>query len=112
MFRKLIFLSLLLSMPVVVNAEVVTCDNSEIVQVYVQGKRDDSLYWQNSLVIQYKNECGGKNWTHTDIDSRAMSGFLSVALTAKTTGKKVNVAVNTSNPKPHSNELAFIGISD
>lgn len=73
----------------VVKAEVVSCDNSEIIQVYVQGKRDDSFYWQNSLAIQYRNACAGKHWTHADIDSRATSGFLSVALAAKTTGKKL-----------------------
>ncbi|WP_283130814.1 hypothetical protein [Enterovibrio norvegicus] len=91
-------------------AETVDCTNMGIVGVYVEGKRDDNFFFQNRMVIKYSKDCGGKRWSHTDIDNRAMSGFLSIALAAKASGKKVNIATNTSTQTQLSNQLAYIGL--
>ena len=82
-----------------------------IKSVAVEGARDDGFYFQNKMLITLGGKCGEKNITHTDITNPIMNSFLSIALSAKAMGKKVNVGINTSNQTKRSNQLAYISFS-
>lgn len=108
---KHIILLLLLTISISsVKAETIYCPNMNILYVYVEGSRDDNFELQNKLVIFFLQECAEKRWTHTNIDSPAMSSFLAVALSARANDfGRVSIAVNTSDQTSLSNDLAFIG---
>jgi hypothetical protein len=94
------------------------CDNFYISDVWVEGARDDNHALANKVVVRIKDsdgsykQCGGKDYLHIENTSPAYSGMLSIALTAQTTGKKVEIAINTSTTTAYSNQLAFIRIKD
>lgn len=91
-------------------AERVACHGVMLGNVAVQGPRDDNHFFQNRLTIKLIEDCAGKRYIHANLDHPAFDGFLSVALTAKTLKKAVNIAVNTSQATSISNQIAYISL--
>ena len=114
MKKLLIFFTSIISLTT--NAATLHCNNLVISDVWVEGDRDDNFAFQNKLIIRIKDEngvytqCGSKSYMHLENTSPAYSGMLSAALTAQTAKKKVEIAINTSNSTPLSNQLAFIRV--
>ena len=92
-------------------AQTINCSDLAIDSVVVEGARDDGNYFQNKLIIKLSEECGGQLYAHMDNQNPAFNGLLSMALTASTTQKPVNIGVNTNNTTKLSNQLAYISIS-
>ena len=86
------------------------CKNIAIQTVAVEGPRDDNHFFQNKLVLVLDKPCAGKTYVHAALTHPAFDGFLTTALTAKTTNTKVTVSVNTSNTTNLSNQIAYIAI--
>lgn len=104
----------LLLMTVFINREVMSatidCHDMELKAVAVQGPRDDKHVFQNKLVLKLAEPCAGMYWVHADVDDSAFAGFLSVALSAQSMGRKVAISVNTSETTGLSNRIAYIAI--
>lgn len=88
------------------------CESVKLLNVTMQGNRDDGFYFQNKLTLLLSEECGGKKYAHADIKNTSLPGFLSIALSAKAMNKPVNISVNTNNSTSLSNQIAYIGISE
>jgi hypothetical protein len=97
-------------------AETKYCENVYISDVWVEGARDDGLSLSNTLAFRIKDasgsfvKCEGKDYLHLENSSPAYAGMLSAALTAQTTNKVVDIAVNTSTSTAYSHQVAFIHI--
>lgn len=92
-------------------AEVITCSNMDIQSVAAEGTRDDNFVAQSSLLIKLSANCAGKNYVFASLDDPAFNAFLSVALAAKSTEKKVEIAINTSKAISFANYIAYIAFS-
>ena len=92
-------------------AETTNCTGITLVNVAVQVPRDDNHFFQNRLTIKLAQECAGKSRIHAKLDHPAFNGFLSLALTAKSSGKPVDIAVNTNQATSISNQIAYISLS-
>ncbi|WP_419227331.1 hypothetical protein [Alteromonas sp. OM2203] len=110
MKKENIVLMLALTLPAYSYAGVVSCNDMTVKNVTVEGKRDDGFYFENKLIVEYNQPCAGKKYTHTNLSNPAFNGFLSIALAAKSTDSKVEIAINSSNTTPQSNQLAYISI--
>ena len=119
MKKKVLSILILLAwIPLVSNAALVTCDNVYISDVWVEGNRDDGFVLQNTMLIRIKDtggvytQCNGKDYFHLENTSQAFSGMLSIALTAQTTGKQVQISINTnqSTSNAYSYQIAYIRI--
>ena len=95
-----------------VQAATVECQGVLLKSVVVEGNRDDGFYFQNRLVLHLETLCGDKNYADFTLDNPAFSGFLSVALAAKSAAKRVDIAVNTSTATPISYQLAYIALAE
>ncbi|HEY0924138.1 hypothetical protein [Rheinheimera pacifica] len=90
----------------------VDCANMVINSVTVEGPRDDQHVFQNKLLILFQSECASKRYVHASLDHPAFNGFLSIALAAKASNRKVHIGVNTNEQTGASNQLAHISIVD
>ncbi|MCS4306778.1 hypothetical protein M2404_001103 [Rheinheimera pacifica] len=90
----------------------VDCANMVISSVTVEGPRDDQHVFQNKLLILFQSECASKRYVHASLDHPAFNGFLSIALAAKASNRKVHIGVNTNEQTGASNQLAHISIAD
>ena len=107
---KKIFIFLSCLIPLTSIAATTDCHNVKLVGVTVEGPRDDNHFFENKLVLKLDKECDGKNYAIADLNHPAFNGFLSIALTAKSTGKPVSISVNSSSQTKLSNQIAWIGL--
>ena len=115
---KLIWLVSVLSvlLPPIGHAELIECPQRKIDAIYVQGDRDDGFPYANKLVIRIDAACGedapynkpGYNQVYIDNSHPAYNGFLSAALTAYASNKKVSVYVNNSKSIGSAYELSIL----
>ena len=86
-----------------------------IKSVYVGSDREGGHFFENKLIVILNKNCAGKKYVTSDlIDNPAFDSFFSTAISAKISGKNIEVGVNTSNGKETklSNDIAYIGIVD
>ncbi len=93
-------------------AATIECSSVELNSVVVEGNRDDGHFFQNHLILFLANECGEKKYAHVALEHPAFNGFLSIALAAKSAGKRVNIAVNTNDATAISYQLAYISLHE
>lgn len=86
------------------------CHNVKLVSVTVEGHRDDNHFFENKLVLKLNKECDGKSYAHADLNHPAFNGFLSIALTAKSSEKLVSISINSNNKTSLSNQIAYISL--
>jgi len=115
--NKLMLLTLIYLLASTVHAGTVGCEDIYVKKVWVQSDREDGSFYQNKLVITFKNaagndfKCGGSTYAFLDISSQAYQGILSIALSALVSETKVKAAVNTGVSGPDALQLAYIRIA-
>lgn len=107
---KKVFTILLCVIPLTSIAATTDCHNIKLESVTVEGPRDDNHFFENKLVLKLDQECGGKNYVHADLNHPAFNGFLSIALTAKSSEKLVSISINSNSNTQLSNQIAYISL--
>jgi len=95
-----------------VQAATIECAGVLLKSVVVEGNRDDGHFFQNRIILSLDGECGEKKYAHVDLTHPAFNAFLSVALAAKSAGKKVNIGLNTNSATSISYQLAYISLPE
>ncbi len=113
---KKLILAILLFFPPSSFAAIEYCPDVYIADLWVMGARDDGLAMQNGLSMRLKDAsgnyatCGGKDYVYMETDNPAYSGLLSMALAARMSAAKLQIAVNTSVENEYAYQLAYIKI--
>jgi hypothetical protein len=113
--RLLLFM--FFALPLLASAELLNCGESDVKRIVVLGDREGTHAHENKLLVELYNNgvnvsCAGMPYVYMDFDNPAYSSVLSMLLSAQTTGKKVQVSVNTT-VKAASNgvEISYISLS-
>jgi len=97
-------------------APLVVCKNVYINDLWVESNREDagSEIYGDKLFLSLVKEsgepvlCNDKSYVYLANEKPAYNGFLSLALSAISLGKKVDVYINPSADLPIASELAVI----
>ena len=109
---KLTIAYILLSTSLYTHSAYLDCGVVKLNEVMIQGDRDDGHPHANSLYLVIDSFCDGANGFYIKNTHPAYNGFVSLALTAYSTTKKINMAVNTSNKIDGSTQISILRTAD
>jgi hypothetical protein len=97
----------------VVSAELLDCGSHLLEKVEVQADRDDGHSHNNLLLLKLSGyECNGKPFVYLDQSHQMFDAMMSIALSAKVSGKRVNVHVNSSTTNGSASQLSILRLAD
>ena len=98
-------------------AAVIDCGSNDIERIMVHGDREGSHAHENKLIVHLTNNgenvfcSSGANYVYIENTSSAYNGILSTMLAAQASGKKIDVAINTTVTAGNAVQIAWITLS-